>query len=771
MENVSFDFTSIQPKQKQALKLSLSTPVLFYGGAKGGGKSWLVRCREIARRLKYPGTRGLIIRKSYPELRANHISMMFKEHPILRSWYNKSEKTLHYPNGSSTEFSYLSSVDDVYTYQGREYEDISVDEVTQHDWEVITVLRSSNRTTNPHINPTMFLTGNPGGPGHTSVKRLFIDKDFRENENPDDYAFVQAFVTDNAALMTADPDYVKRLQNLPEHLRKAYLDGDWSIFAGQMFSMLTHSKHVIDPIKLPIGTQYFAGYDYGYNHPFAFVVCALTPSGDYFVVSHIRERFVNVADQAKLMIKMLENKGDVIVYAGHDIFDTRQGGNRTIEDQLYDAGFAKSGHTITRAGIDHVNGIAEMRKAFSLRPDGIPNLRFFKNALEVYNCVAEQQIDPNKPEDVIKLNAVDGEGGDDLADACFPWFIKVCTLRGKVLIKNITKKDVVHTSRGAKKVLHSWSTGIKKISFLITNKGRVLVATPNHPIKTQNGFVSLDSLRYGDRLETWQKSSIKTSFLEIIQTQKESNYSGITTQVATIKKEGLKLFTEKSIKTILEQYRRAITFTIKMAILATTAVTTLLLSLFKNTCKFIADHWKNSENKLREYDLLQLSGTNQKRVAFGTVSTALKYIRTGYISLIFVRSVAKNIYLSTSVILDSVIMRVSRNIEEILVLIIYLALVSTVGLFLRVTNTVKQRTAQEAVALCIATTLKTKVFNIEVDTNEYYANGVLVHNCRYALRSWTLPKNAEKSIKPNTGDMLLEKRKKYLESQSERNWR
>jgi len=184
----------------------------------------------------------------------------------------------------------------------------------------------------------------------------------------------------------------------------------------------------------------------------------------------------------------------------------------------------------------------------------------------------------------------------------------------------------------------------------------------------------------------------------------------------------------------------------------------VLPSLFKNTCEFIADHWKNSENKLREYDRLQLSGTNQKRVAFGTVSTALKHIRTGYISLIFVRSVAKSIYLSTSVILASVIMRVSRDIEEILVLIIYLTLVSTVGLFLRLTNTVKQRTAQEAVAICIATTLKTKVFNIEVDTNEYYANGVLVHNCRYALRSWTLPKTLQKNIKPGTGEMLLKKR-------------
>lgn len=415
VEKTTFDFSSIQEKQLEALRLSLSTPVLFFGGAKGGGKSWLVRCREISRRLKYPGTQGLIVRRTYPELRANHIVKMFQEYPVLNDWYNKAEKIIYYPNGSTTEFSYLKNTDDVYTYQGREYQDITVDEITQHEEEVFKTLRSSLRTSTAGIKPTVFLTGNPGGIGHGWIKRIFVDRNFREGENPADFAFVQAFVTDNKALMDADPEYVKRLEDLPEHLRKAYLEGDWNIFAGQMFTMLTPSKHIIDPIKLPTGTQYFAGYDYGYNHPFAFVLCALTPAGEYFVVSHIRERFVEVADQAGLMLKMLEGRNRVIVYAGHDIFNKESG--KTIEDQLLDAGFARSGHSIVRAAIDHVNGVAELRKVFSLKPDGVPHLRFFRNAQPVYDCIAEQQIDPNKPEDVIKLNAVDGEGGDDLYDS------------------------------------------------------------------------------------------------------------------------------------------------------------------------------------------------------------------------------------------------------------------------------------------------------------------------------------------------------------------
>lgn len=415
MPNTTLKFDNqVQPKQLEALQLSKTVPVLFYGGSKGSGKSYVTRFREIRRRLKYPNSKGLIVRRTYPELLSNHIRKFWEEYPETRNWYNKSEKVIHYPNGSITEFSYLKNTDDVFTYQGREYEDISIDESTQHTWQTIQILRSSLRTTRADITPRMFLTGNPGGLSHADHKRIFIDRIFREGENPKDYAFVQAFVTDNNALMDADPEYVKRLEDLPEHLRKAYLEGDWNIFAGQMFTQLTPSKHIIDPIKLPVGTQYFAGYDYGYNHPFAFVLCALTPSGEYFVVSHIRERFVEVADQAALMLKMLEGKGRVTIYAGHDIFNKESG--KTIEDQLLEAGFARSGHSIVRAAIDHVNGVAELRKAFSLRPDGIPHLRFFRNAQPVYDCVAEQQINPDKPEDVIKLNAVDGEGGDDLYD-------------------------------------------------------------------------------------------------------------------------------------------------------------------------------------------------------------------------------------------------------------------------------------------------------------------------------------------------------------------
>lgn len=261
----------LQPKQREAFYKSFDTPVLFYGGAKGGGKSHLIRAREVYRRLKFSNSSGLIVRKTFPELKANHIRKFFKEYPILRQWYNKADKTIYWPNGSTTEFSYLKNTDDVYTYQGREYDDISIDEITQHEEEVFEVLRSSLRTTDPTLSPTVLLTGNPGGIGHGWVKRIFIDRDFKDDEDPDDFAFIQAFVQDNKALMDADPKYVRRLDNLPDHLRRAYKDGDWDIFAGQVFDWRANKDgkeyHVIAPRPIPENAVRFISIDWGGNAP------------------------------------------------------------------------------------------------------------------------------------------------------------------------------------------------------------------------------------------------------------------------------------------------------------------------------------------------------------------------------------------------------------------------------------------------------------------------------------------------------------------------
>lgn len=419
----------LQPKQKEAFRKSFVTPVFFYGGAKGGAKSHTIRARQVYRRLKYPHTKGLIIRKTLPELISNHIRKFFTEYPQTKDWYSKSEKAIHWPNGSITEFSYLQNSDDVYNYQGREYDDIDVDEATQHKEEVIKVLRSSNRISDPAyhqeqkklnpkyetIKPTMFLTGNPGGPGHMFCKRIFIDRIFRPEETPSDFDFLQAKVTDNKVLLESDPDYVKRLYDLPTHLRKAYLDGDWNIFAGMAFDELSESNHLIEPFILPQYTRYFAGYDHGYNHPFGYVLYALVPNGAIYCIGYLTGRLKG-PDVIASEIKKLNNKREVQIFAGHDIFALQKDGTPSVDEQ-----FMVLGVNMLHANIHREFGVSYMRKMFALKENGkpkIPTVKFFKNTIPVFNNIASMQYNGSKPEDVLKVDADEnGEGGDDLYDA------------------------------------------------------------------------------------------------------------------------------------------------------------------------------------------------------------------------------------------------------------------------------------------------------------------------------------------------------------------
>lgn len=405
----------LQPKQKEALLKSFETPVLFYGGAKGGGKSYLVRARELYRRFKYPNSKGLIVRKTYPELLSNHIRLFFQEYPYIRNWFKKAEKAIYWPNNSITEFSYLSNTDDVYTYQGREYEDISIDEITQHDEQVFKILRSSNRTALKDIQPTMLLTGNPGGIGHQWVKRLFVDRQFRGNENPDDFYFIKAFLQDNKALMKADPNYIKRLEDLPEHLRRAYLFGDWNIHAGSAFNMLSPEVHIIKRFKLPDNTAYFGGYDWGYAHPFAFVLFAVTEDEKVYVVGNCKAVKQTPKEQAEMIKNVIGDKR-INIHAGLDIW-SRKGGP-TIYEQLRNY---LSDCVFVKAKIDRIQGANEIRKyiVYENTETNEPKLRFFENTADVFNNLREMQYDIDKdPEDVIKMDANDiGEGGDDYYDA------------------------------------------------------------------------------------------------------------------------------------------------------------------------------------------------------------------------------------------------------------------------------------------------------------------------------------------------------------------
>ena len=214
------------PNEKQEAFFTAKAKYVAYGGARGGGKSWALRHKAALMCLYYAGFRALLLRRSFPELRENHILPL---QSLLKgvAVYKETQKAFSFPNGSRLMFGYCDHEADVLQYQGQEYDSIFMDEATHFSEYQFSVLTASLRGIND-FPKRFFLSCNPGGPGHSWVKRLFIDRDHREGEEPGEYLFIPAKVDDNRALMTSDPGYKKRLAALPEKLREAWLNGDWT---------------------------------------------------------------------------------------------------------------------------------------------------------------------------------------------------------------------------------------------------------------------------------------------------------------------------------------------------------------------------------------------------------------------------------------------------------------------------------------------------------------------------------------------------------------
>ena len=274
---------TFEPTEKQLKFLQMNVQHCGYGGARGGGKSWVLRFKAAMMANRYgrpnPWSEGIkicIVRRTLVDVRNNHIIPM----KVLLNGlakFNQAERTFYFPNGATIHFEYYDNDNDETHFQGVEYDVIFIDEATQMKEEWLHTIAASCRGVNdfPH---RVYYTCNPGGEGHQYIKRIFIDRIYKDNEEPDQYDFVQAKVTDNMILMENDPNYINFLRNLPPKKRKAWLDGDWDIFEGQFFDEFTNDSdhyddhkwtHVINPFVPPKRWPIMRSFDWGSYRPFS----------------------------------------------------------------------------------------------------------------------------------------------------------------------------------------------------------------------------------------------------------------------------------------------------------------------------------------------------------------------------------------------------------------------------------------------------------------------------------------------------------------------
>lgn len=266
-----------RPNEKQLQAMKSTKRIVIFGGARGGGKTWMVRVKAVLMCLAYSGMRVLIMRRSYNELTENHINPLKKMlYGIAR--YNTTEKKFTFENGSIIRFMFCARDDDLQKIQGHEYDIIFIDEATQMTEYQIKQIYACVRGTND-FPKRLYLTCNPGGRGHGYIKRLKEGR-FLENENGEEYEFIQSLVTDNKVLMQKQPEYIEQLKALPPKQREAWLYGSWDIYEGQFFEEFIDDPahyedwqytHVIPPLRAEDmkGWKIYRSFDWGYNHPFS----------------------------------------------------------------------------------------------------------------------------------------------------------------------------------------------------------------------------------------------------------------------------------------------------------------------------------------------------------------------------------------------------------------------------------------------------------------------------------------------------------------------
>lgn len=286
----------------------ISCPVfeVFYGGARGGGKTessigdWLEHAAKYGEHAT-----GIFVRRKFKQL-VEVIARTKQLFPKIGAKYNEQRAEWLMPGGARLKFVYLERDSDAEEYQGHNYTRVYVEEVTNFaSSSPIDKLRATLRS--PVGVPVgMRLTGNPGGPGHHWVKARYVDPDPKgykviaeecevEIEGVKqtvrlERVFIPSKLGDNVLLMKNDPTYVLRLrQSGSEALVKAWLEGNWDIVDGAYFTEFDEAKHVrpSDDFrwKTP-GTVLFRSFDWGSYRPFSvgwWAICdGLWPEYDPF---------------------------------------------------------------------------------------------------------------------------------------------------------------------------------------------------------------------------------------------------------------------------------------------------------------------------------------------------------------------------------------------------------------------------------------------------------------------------------------------------------
>lgn len=421
MANITW---TAQPRQEKFLLSALDPngpDEILYGGAAGGGKTDALIILAICWIQKYPGEWVLFLRKTFPELEQKPIPRSKELIPPSVAKYNESKHRwmFHAFGNGVLQFGSLDKDGEEEKYRSSEFSLIEWDELTNFQGRQYIYLLSRNRTSKLHANfkPKVVAATNPGGIGHLFVKERFIDPappetvwsppatedDLRLGFPPRKRLFVPAKVTDNQALLTANPGYLQALNELPEAERAALRDGTWDSFIGQYFACWNRDLHVVKPFEIPRHWRRFLSLDYGmdmtacYEH-------VTDGSGKAYTINEIYQKDLSLPEAAEVILKRFEGNKYQYMVASPDLWNRRQETGRSGIEILLSSGLKKLHCPITEADDRRVIGWQNMYDYLLPRKDEEGNLsprwQIFENCYNLIKTLPALVRDKKEPSDI-----------------------------------------------------------------------------------------------------------------------------------------------------------------------------------------------------------------------------------------------------------------------------------------------------------------------------------------------------------------------------------